>query len=298
MVSSGLEGKVVLVTGGNNPRGIGAATAKAFAAQGAVVFIHYFRQAEESSGNAREASEPEAFGDPYYTASQTLSAEGVVRAVRESGGRVEAWEAELADPSVIPQLFDRAEKGLGPVEVLVNNAARFVPDTFVPGKSPAQGNRCIEGLGPLMSTLTAETHDRHFAVNSRAVALTMAEFTRRHVAAGKRWGRIINVSTDAASAHAGAVSYGASKHALDSYSRTAAHEFGPQGITVNIVAPGPIQTGWISPELESQVVPAIPLGRLGLPEDVAEVILFLASEQVRWLTGQLLYVGGGHRMSG
>jgi 3-oxoacyl-[acyl-carrier protein] reductase len=296
MLDLGLEGKTVLITGGNNPHGIGAATAKAFGAQGAAVFIHYLRMPAESPVGTPGVKERASPGDVFYSAMQSLSAEQVVHAIRARGGRADAWEADLADPLVIPQLFDRAERAFGPVEVLVNNAAYCTPDTFVPGKSPAQGDRCIEGLGPLMSTLTAEIHDRHFAVNSRAVALTMAEFARRHVAAGKRWGRIINVSTDAASAHAGAVSYGASKHALESYSRAAAHEFGPQGITVNIVTPGPIQTGWISPELESQVVPAIPLGRIGQPEDVADVILFLASEQARWLTGQLLYVGGGHRI--
>jgi 3-oxoacyl-[acyl-carrier protein] reductase len=124
----------------------------------------------------------------------------------------------------------------------------------------------------------------------------MAEFARRHLARGGRWGRIVNVSTDGASGFAGEISYGASKHALESYSQAAARELAPYGITVNVVSLGPIQTGWISPELEESVVPTIPLGRLGLPEDVAEVIVFLSSEQARWLTGQLLYVGGGHAM--
>jgi 3-oxoacyl-[acyl-carrier protein] reductase len=124
----------------------------------------------------------------------------------------------------------------------------------------------------------------------------MAEFARRHIARARRWGRIINVSTDGAAGFPSEVSYWASKHALESYSRAAACELGPYGITVNIVSPGPIQTGWMSPELEAKVVPAIPLGRIGQPEDVADVIVFLASEQGRWLTGQLLYAGGGNRM--
>ena len=92
------------------------------------------------------------------------------------------------------------------------------------------------------------------------------------------------------------VSYGASKFALESYSRAAASELGRYGITVNIVSPGPIQTGYIAPELEQRLNVEIPLGRIGQPEDVADVVAFLASEQARWLTGQLLFVGGGHRM--
>ena len=71
---------------------------------------------------------------------------------------------------------------------------------------------------------------------------------------------------------------------------------GKYGITVNIVAPGPIQTGYITPEAEADIATNTPLGRVGSPEDVACVIVFLASEQARWLTGQLLYAGGGWRM--
>lgn len=71
---------------------------------------------------------------------------------------------------------------------------------------------------------------------------------------------------------------------------------GRYGITVNAVAPGPIQTGYIRPELEADIAANAPLGRVGEPEDVADVIVFLASKQARWLTGQLLYVGGGWRM--
>ena len=83
---------------------------------------------------------------------------------------------------------------------------------------------------------------------------------------------------------------------MESYSRAAASELGRYGITVNIISPGPIQTGYIAPELEQRLNLEIPLGRVGQPEDVADVVVFLASEQARWLTGQLLFVGGGHRM--
>lgn len=82
---------------------------------------------------------------------------------------------------------------------------------------------------------------------------------------------------------------------MESFSRAAAKELGRYGITVNIVAPGPIQTGWIPVELEPEVA-ANPMGRVGLPEDVADVVVFLASEQARWVTGQRMFVGGGNRM--
>ena len=80
------------------------------------------------------------------------------------------------------------------------------------------------------------------------------------------------------------------------WNRTAASELGSYGITVNIVSPGPTDTGWITPDMVADMERTTPLGRVGKPEYVADVIVFLASDQARWLTGQLLFVGGGHRM--
>lgn len=290
MIDTGLKDTVVVVTGGNNPKGIGAATARAFAAQGAPVFIHYFRVKGEL---AKDLSDIRELGEDWYNAAQTLAADHVIDAIRAGGGRAEAWEADLAEPLTASTLFDRAEKTLGPVQVLVNNAAYCAPDTFLPSHL---GDRTIGGLGPLMRTITAGSHDQHFAVNSRAIALLMAEFARRQIARDARWGRIINVSTDGAAGFPNEISYWASKHALESYSRAAAIELAPYGITVNVVSPGPVQTGWMSREIEEQVVPSIPMRRVGQPEDIADAIVFLASAQARWITGQVLYVGGGNRM--
>ncbi|MGZ7046114.1 MAG: SDR family NAD(P)-dependent oxidoreductase, partial [Candidatus Aminicenantales bacterium] len=180
------------------------------------------------------------------------------------------------------------EKHLGAVDILVNNHAHWLPETFDPALVST------EGFG--MRLADASTMDAHYAVNTRAPALLMAEFVRRHLRRGATRGRIINVSTDAADAHAGAVSYAASKHALESYSRAAAYELGKYGITINIVAPGPVQTGWLGPDDEKTIGLKTPLGRVGRPEDIADVIVFLASDQARWLTGQLIYVGGGWKM--
>ncbi len=264
MIDSKLRGKVVLITGANH--GIGAVTAKAFAAQGATLFINYL-------------------GQP--------PSDGVVKAIRDAGGWAEAWEADLAAPDTIPELFERANRIFGPVDVLVNNAAvgGSPKDTFLPVDLKAR-----DEFGRDTRTVTGESRDRHFAVNSRAVALMMAEFARRHVERGSRWGRIINVSTEGSHGAPGEVSYWASKAALESYGRAAALEFARYGITVNVVAPGAIQTGWIPKEKEPKIAAGIPLGRVGQPEDVADVIVFLASDQARWLTGQILFVGGGHRM--
>ena len=118
----------------------------------------------------------------------------------------------------------------------------------------------------------------------------------------RSWGRGGAFSLDGvhpgytAHAHIANSSYAASKHAIESYSRSAAAELGNYGITVNIVAPGPTQTGYITPEDESSLKAGTPLGRLGKPEDIAKAVAFLASDDAGYITGQVLCVDGGMAM--
>jgi len=294
MINTGLQGKVVLITGANH--GIGAAAARALAAEGAAVFINYLRMPPlgKPDQDKIDGSELPIPGRALYNSQRALTADQVILAIRDKGGRVEAVEADLSDSNTIPMLFDRAEAAFGPVEILINNADHCMADTFIPQSLLRSDTYAPAGYR--VQTITAQNHDQHFAVNSRAVSLMMAEYARRHTERDAYWGRIINVSTDGAACFPGELSYGASKAALESFSRSAAVELGRFGITVNIVSPGPIQTGYIAPKAEESLIAEIPLRRVGQPDDVADVIVFLASEQARWLTGQLLFVGGGHRM--
>jgi 3-oxoacyl-[acyl-carrier protein] reductase len=288
MIDAGLTGRVAIVTGANH--GIGAAIARALAAEGVRVLLTFLRLPMTDAVDPRvEAGEGETPGEARYALHRANTAEDVVQPILEQGGEAVSWEAHLSDPGAFSPLFDHAEATFGPVEVLVNNAAHWESDTLQPSGMVHEAAQ--PGSWSRRVPITVECHDRHFAVNSRAVALLMGEFARRHVDRGADWGRIINVSTDGASGFAGEVSYGASKHAMESYSRAAAHELRKLGITVNVVSPGPIQTGYIAPELEQRLA-----GFVGQPEEIADVIVFLASHQARWLTGQLLYVGAGHVM--
>jgi 3-oxoacyl-[acyl-carrier protein] reductase len=275
-----LDGKVAIVTGGNH--GIGAATARALAVQGCAVLVQFLRLRPADDGA----------GDAYHAA-RAQSADDVIDTIHTAGGRAQAIECDLAQPAAIEAMFNAAERAFGQVDILVNNAAHWQADSLTPGGSGGHG---ANAWPPRSPELVPASLDAHLAVNARAIALAMVEFARRLRARGGNWGRVVNVSTDASACFPEEVSYGASKAALESLSRSAAMEFGKFGITVNIVSPGGTQTGWITPEFAETVKQQNPLGRIGQPEDIADVIVFLASDQGRWVNGQLIRANGGAKV--
>lgn len=300
MIDPGLQDKVALITGANNPQGIGAAIARALAAQGARVFLHGYRgawkggrqEAEEGAGGDMAPMEP---GEAFYNRQGRKPLSEVLQALRDTGGAVAGLEGDLSQPDFVPALFDAAEQALGAVQIVVNNAATWEADSFVPGEEE-MANKAVELWTGRPQSFDAGAFDRIFAVNTRAVALIMAEFARRHVAREAAWGRIVNISTAGSYSFPSEVSYGASKLALEGYTRSAAVELGRFGITANSILPGPVQTGWITPALEEALLPTIPAGRLGQPQDIADAVVFLASVQADWISGQTIFVGGGHGM--
>lgn len=265
MINPKLKNKTVLITGSNT--GIGKHIALSFAEQGANIIIHFLGekpQIEESFSLEINFSGKE-------------SAIEIKDAIIKDGGNAICVEADLMDFNHIPKLFDDSERVFERVDILVNNAAHCeLPDNIF--------------------EVTAGNIDRHFNVNTRAAVLLISEFVKRKKRHQDSWGRIINISTDAAQNFATQISYGASKAAMEAFTRSIACEVGHLGITVNTVAPGPVQTGWMTPELVEQVIPNIPLGRIGRPKDIADVVVFLASEQAGWLTGQVIKVSGGHNL--
>ena len=132
MVDPGLCDRTVLITGANNPFGIGAAAAVAFARQGARLFLHYFRAADQDVAATDVPSES------FYRVQQTMSCDDLAARLAATGTEAYAFEADFANPMAPAELFDAAESALGRVEVLVNNAATWVSDTFVPPGAPPQ----------------------------------------------------------------------------------------------------------------------------------------------------------------
>jgi 3-oxoacyl-[acyl-carrier protein] reductase len=250
------------------------------------------REGTATTGVRAGAVVPGGAAAPGVTAIEAtdaaLDGRAILAEIQHAGATAALFDVDLADRHAGVRLLDRVEETFGPVEILVNNAAYSRPDTFLPTERGIFSRTTVP--------ITADALDAHYAVNVRAPALLIADLYRRHVKHGGNWGRVINVSTDGAAVFPSEVSYAATKNGLESLSRSAAHELGPVGITVNIVAPGPIQSGWITGEMLPSICRDTPLGRVGYPDDVADVVVFLASHQARWVTGQTIYVGGGHRM--
>lgn len=208
-----------------------------------------------------------------HAAHAAADAEAVAASIRERGGRAQAATGDLTSLEQIVQLFDAAETAFGVPDVVVANAGVFVG-------------------GPIVDT-TPDDFDRVFAVNTKAAFFTLREAARR-MADG---GRMIAVSTNLTKVvRDGTLVYAATKAAVEQFVRGYARELGPRGITVNAVAPGPTDTRMIVDAVRKMAPTLSPLGRLGQPEDIADVVAFLASDQARWLTGQVIGASGGIAM--
>ena len=267
MIDYGLKDRVALITGANNPWGIGATTALAFAREGAKVVLVYKRV-----DRPFDATKTDKNGvDRYYSANAGDTAL-VEEKLKEMNADYLIIESDISVEENVKSIYDQVIAKYGRVDVLVNNAAT----------DDETGLDTIEKITPSII-------DDTFAVNVRGSLLMTREFIGRR----GDYGRIINISTDAAQVFAGQITYGASKATLEALTRSIALEVAQYGITVNCIAPGPTQTGWIDEEFEKVVVPLIPMGKLISPEDIAETILFLSSEQARMITGQVIKVSGG-----
>lgn len=270
MIDYGLKNKVALITGANNPQGIGATTALTFAREGAKVVLVYKKIARPYDHTKTDRN-----GADRYFQANAGNADVVESKLKEMNADYLIIESDITNEKAVKEIYSKVLERYGKVDILVNNAA--------------EGD--MEGLDTI-EKITQKVIDDTFAVNVRGSVLMTREFINQR----GDYGRIINLSTDSSQVFAGQITYGSSKATLEALTRSIALEVAKYGITVNCVAPGPTQTGWIDEDLEKEVIPIIPMGKLILPQDIAESILFLASKQARMLTGQVVKVSGGHAL--
>jgi 3-oxoacyl-[acyl-carrier protein] reductase len=267
-VSDSSAHHVAIVTGANH--GIGAAIARRLAASRISVLLTHLRIEDVPDEGVPEA----------YRMSRGAGAESVAAAIEEAGGSAVSIEADLVDEQAPRRLFDEAERHLGPVDILVNNASGWVPDTF---KGLDQ-----DSLGRGIQAVSASTFDRVVSVDARGAALMIAEFASRHRDRSGTWGRIVGLSSGGPDGFPEEVSYGAAKAALENLTMSAAWELADIGITANVVHPPVTDTGWVTPAVREAVERSTSLFHIASPDQVAGIVAFLCSEEAALVTGNVI----------
>ncbi len=245
-----LEGKVAVVTGAS--KGIGAAIAKALAAQGASVVVNY--------------------------ASSQAGADAVVAAITAAGGKAVAAHGDVSKAKDAQGLIDAAVAAYGRLDILVNNSG-------------------VYEFGAL-GDITEEHFHRQFNINVLGLLLT-TQAASKHLGEGAS---VINIGSGVTSLFPPeSAVYTGTKGAVDAITGVLAKELGPRKIRVNALNPGMVETegthtaGFIGSDFQSALVGQTPLGRVGQPDDIADIAVFLASNDSKWLTGEHLVAGGGLR---
>jgi 3-oxoacyl-[acyl-carrier protein] reductase len=199
-------------------------------------------------------------------------AKAVVAGIEAGGGRGVAIQADMGKISDVRRLITSTISQFGRLDILVNNAGIFL-------------------YKPLIET-TEEEFDRMFAINAKGPYFALQE-AAKVITEG---GRIVNISTGGTELGLpGATAYLGSKGALEQFTKGLAHELSPKGVTVNTVSPGYTNTAMLpaDPTFRQMGKEASPFKRLGTPEDIADVVAFVISEEARWLTGQTIHASGG-----
>ena len=278
---AGLEGKVALVTGAGGMRGVGRATVMKLAGLGAdIALTDVHRETEDLP--------------PAEVRTAWRGIDAVSEEVESMGSRAFPTYCDLGDSAQIGRMVGQVMDHYGRIDILVNNA------------------RAIIGRDKVSVTeLEQEVWEHFLRINATAPYLLTKEVGRRMIEAGNG-GRIINIASNASKqASATGAAYSASKFAVLGLTQASALDLAPYGITVNAVCPGPINTdrmsywerdqaaerGVTQEEFRSQIVQAgaqaSPLGRIAEPQDVANVVAFLASDEASFVTGQAYNVNGG-----
>lgn len=258
-----LSGRVALITGASRRVGIGYAIARRLASLGASLFLHHYTRHDQDQPWGADPEGPDAI------------VAGVTDALADRTGRVHDASMDLADPDAPSRLVQAAANAFGHLDILVCNHARSGGD------------------GPLGS-LEAAMLDAHWAVNTRSAILLAQAFAAQHD--GRPGGRIFFMTSGQdLGPMRNEVAYATSKGALASITRTLADHLADQAITLNTINPGPVDTGYATPEVHDIVRRRFPQHRWATPDDPARLIAWLATDDASWITGQVINTEGGFR---
>jgi 3-oxoacyl-[acyl-carrier protein] reductase len=212
-------------------------------------------------------------------ASSKAGAEAVVNRIRKADGKAAAVQADVSKPDDVRRLFAETKKAFGKLDILVNNAGVY---EFAP-----------------LEAISSDHFHKHFNLNVLGLLLTTQEAVKHFGPVG---GSIINMSSFAATSAPPSTSvYSGTKAAVNAITRSLAQELGPRKIRVNAISPGVVETeglhaaGISGSDFQRQIETQTPLGRISQPQDVAPAVVFLASPDSAWITGENLYVSGGLR---
>jgi len=252
-----LKGKVAFITGVSRKNGIGFGIAKRLATMGADLYLHSFAPYDRQFSSVGEV------GDPVT----------LIRELTGDGCKVEHMEADFFDAQSPAHIMKDAIEKFGHVDILILNHTHDTLKT--------------------LEELTSEEIDRHLIVNVRAALLLIQEYAKQPD--GRSGGRIILLTSGQHLGPMPHLAYVASKGALHQLTSSLSDYFIGKGVTVNTVNPGPTKTYYPSEELDHAVLQRMPLGRWGEPDDAARLIGWLASDEARWITGQVINSEGGFR---
>jgi 3-oxoacyl-[acyl-carrier protein] reductase len=212
-------------------------------------------------------------------ASSKAGADAVVKRITQKDGKAVAVQGDVSKPEDIQRLFAETKKAFGKLDILVNNAGIY---EFLP-----------------LESITAEHFHKQYNLNVLGLLLTTQEAVKHFGPAG---GSIINISSVAATqAPATASVYSGTKAAVNAITTSLAKELGPRKIRVNAINPGMVESeglhaaGMAESDFRKQLEAQTPLGRIGQPQDIAPAAVYLASSESAWVTGETLYISGGHR---
>lgn len=252
-----LQGKIAIVTGASRSGGIGSAICLALAEAGADVFFTHYRAFDQLEGNGEEPEWPDILCEK----------------MKQLGVRSNHMEADLSDPEMPIAMLEQIEKTLGTPSILINNATYELRADF--------------------RSLNNAILDKHYKVNNSGTIFLSLEFAKRfeQVYPGQKDGRIIYLVSGGPDPTN--LAYIATKGMLIAITEPLAVALAPIGITVNSLNPGPTDSGWMDEELKKKFIHMFPMGRVGTPQDAANVLTFLASDESGWMTGQHLKSDGG-----